>query len=74
MRIGSNCWIGDNVIILGPVEIGDGVVVAANSVVTKDVPPMRMVAGVPARVIKSFQESSKTWVPAKVVVENGRTH
>lgn len=73
VRIGSNCWIGDNVTIVGPVEIGDGVVVAANSVVTKDVPPMRMVAGVPARVIKSFQESSETWVPAKVYVGHGRT-
>lgn len=65
VHIGSNCWIGDNVTIVGPVTIGDGVVVAANSVVTKDIQPMRMVAGVPARVIKAYQEGSKTWVPAK---------
>lgn len=66
VRIGSNCWIGDNVTIVGPVTIGDGVVVAANSVVTNDIQPMRMVAGVPARVIKEFQESSKTWVSANI--------
>jgi lipopolysaccharide O-acetyltransferase len=65
VRIGSNCWIGDNVTIVGPVIIGDGVVVAANSVVTRDVQAMRMVAGIPARVVKSFHESTRTWVPAK---------
>lgn len=64
--IGSNCWIGDNVTIVGPVTIGDGVVVAANSVVTSDIGPMRMVAGTPARVIKAYQPSSKNWTPAKM--------
>ncbi|VXB79804.1 Acetyltransferase [Arthrobacter sp. 9AX] len=64
VHIGANCWIGDNVTIVGPVTIGDGAVVAANSVVTRDIPPMRIVAGVPARVVKAYQETSKSWVPA----------
>lgn len=63
--VGANCWIGDNVTIVGPVTIGDGVVIAANSVVTRDVPASSIVAGVPARIVKTYQESSNTWVPAE---------
>lgn len=48
----NDCWIGNYVTILGGVVIGNGAVVAANSVVTKDVPPYAIVAGNPARVIK----------------------
>lgn len=50
--IGDNVWIGSNVCIMSGVQIGDGAVIAANSVVTKDVPARSMVAGVPARVVK----------------------
>ena len=50
--IGSNVWIGDKATILAGVTIGDGVVIAANSVVTKDVPAYCVVAGNPAVVIK----------------------
>ena len=46
-------WIGMNVTILKGVTIGEGAIVAAGSVVTKDVPPHCMAAGVPARVIKT---------------------
>lgn len=46
--IGSDCWIGYGAIILSGVRIGDGAVVAAGSVVTRDVPPRTIVAGVPA--------------------------
>ena len=49
--IGKNVWIGDKATILPGVSIGDGVVVAANSVVTKDVPAYCVVAGNPAKVI-----------------------
>ena len=52
--IGDNVWICDNVCILSGVTIGNGAVVAANAVVTHDVPPYTMVAGVPAKVIKSL--------------------
>ncbi|HEY9533753.1 MAG TPA: acyltransferase [Mucilaginibacter sp.] len=51
--IGNNCWIGGDVTILAGVTIGDGCVIAAASVVTKSVPANSVVAGVPAKVVKS---------------------
>lgn len=53
ITIGNDCWIGYRAIICAGVNIGDGCIIAAGSVVTKDVPPYSIVAGVPARVIKS---------------------
>lgn len=50
--IGNNVWIGDRVAILSGVTIGDGAVIAANAVVTRDVPSKAIVAGVPAQVIR----------------------
>src|SRR5262249_18615327 len=52
VTIGSDVWTGHNVIVMGGVTIGDGVVIGAGSVVTKDVPPFAVVAGVPATVKK----------------------
>ncbi len=52
VAIGNDVWIGDHATIMGGVTIGDGAVVAASAVVTKDVPPYAIVGGVPARVIK----------------------
>lgn len=52
--IGDNCWFGANVSVLPGVTIGSGCVIAAGSVVTKDVPCHSMVAGVPAKVIKEI--------------------
>lgn len=51
--IGNHVWIGMRAIILKGVTIGDGAVIAAGAVVTKDVPPHSLVAGVPAKVINS---------------------
>ena len=50
--IGNHCWIGQNATILKGVTVGEGAIIAANSVVTDDVPEHALVAGVPARVIK----------------------
>lgn len=50
--IGNDVWIGRNAIIMGGVTIGDGAIVGAGAVVTKDVPPYAIVAGVPAKIIK----------------------
>ena len=50
--IGNNVWIGDKATILPGVTIGDGAVIAANAVVTKDVPAYSIAAGNPARIIK----------------------
>jgi acetyltransferase-like isoleucine patch superfamily enzyme len=51
-NIGHDVWLGGHSIILNGVNIGDGAVVAAHSVVTKDVPPYAIVAGIPAKIIK----------------------
>jgi acetyltransferase-like isoleucine patch superfamily enzyme len=48
--IGHDVWIGSNAVLMQGIEIGTGAVVAAGAVVTKDVPPYSIVAGVPARV------------------------
>lgn len=52
VRIGNNVWIGSRVTILKGVNIGDGSVVAAGSLLTKDVPPGVLVAGIPAKIIR----------------------
>jgi acetyltransferase-like isoleucine patch superfamily enzyme len=52
IEIGNHVWIGMNATILKGVRIGDGAVIAAGSVVTKDVPSHCLAAGVPAKVIK----------------------
>lgn len=54
--IGENVWIGGNVIILPGVSIGEGAVVGAGSVVTKDVKPLSIVGGNPAKIINSRSE------------------
>ncbi|MCT4662053.1 MAG: CatB-related O-acetyltransferase [Tissierellales bacterium] len=50
--VGNDVWIGTDAIILSGVHIGDGAVIAAHAVVTKDVPPYTIVGGNPARPIK----------------------
>mgnify|MGYP003288777671 FL=1 len=54
--IGNNVWIGDKATILPGVTIGDGVVVAANAVVTKDVPAYSVVGGNPVKILKSVNK------------------
>ncbi|WP_281278328.1 CatB-related O-acetyltransferase [Thalassotalea litorea] len=50
VTIGNDVWIGARAIILDGVKIGDGAIIAANAVVTKDVPPYAIVTGVPAKI------------------------
>lgn len=50
--IGSDCWIGEGAFIVGGIKIGDGAIVLAHAVVTKDVPPYAIVGGVPAKIMK----------------------
>lgn len=58
VKIEDDCWIAANSVVLAGVVIGKGSIVAAGSVVTKDVPPYSVVGGNPARIIKSRAEPS----------------
>ncbi|MDE6053218.1 MAG: sugar O-acetyltransferase [Lachnospiraceae bacterium] len=60
IKIGAHVWIGSNATVLPGVTIGDYAVVAAGAVVTRDVPAMTVVGGVPAKVLKKVKESSGT--------------
>lgn len=55
IRIEDKVWIGFNVIILKGVTIGEGAIVGAGSVITKDVPPYTVVGGNPAKVVKNIE-------------------
>lgn len=61
VRIGRNVWLGEQVCVLPGVTIGDGAIVGANSVVTRDVPARCIVAGNPARLIKTFDPETGLW-------------
>lgn len=53
VTIGNDVWIGDRVIIMPGVHIGDGCIIAAGAVVTRDIPAYSIAGGIPAKVIKS---------------------
>ena len=58
VNIGNDVWIGANSVILSGVNIGDGAVIAAGSIVTKDIPANAIAGGVPAQIINYRQEQS----------------
>ena len=62
--LGTNCWLGTDVTILGSVTVGHGSVLGAGSLVTRDVPPFSLALGNPARIVKRYDIASKEWVPA----------
>lgn len=57
----NNCWIGEKVIILPGVTIGDWSIIGAGSVVNKSIPPYSIAVGNPAKVIKRYNFESKKW-------------
>ena len=77
-EIGNDVWIGQNVNIINGVKIGDGAIVAAGAVVTKDVTEYAIVGGVPAKIIKyrfnesqiEFLKSFKWWEKDQKWIEN----
>ncbi len=66
VEIGDGAWIGYGAFVstTSRLQIGEGAIVAANAVVTKDVAPFTMVGGIPARVLKRFDPVSRLWIPA----------
>jgi maltose O-acetyltransferase len=60
ITVEDGCWIGAGSILLPGVTVGRGAVVAAGSVVTRDVPPDSLVGGVPARVLKDLEVEGST--------------
>ena len=69
IKIGNDVWIGARAVIIDGVSIGDGAIVAAGSIVTKDVPAYSVVGGIPARVLRNrfnpdqidFMKEFKWW-------------
>ncbi|MCI7351436.1 MAG: sugar O-acetyltransferase [Ruminococcus sp.] len=63
ITVGNSVWFGAGVIVLGGVTIGDNTVIAAGSVVTKDIPSNVIAAGVPCRVLRKITEADKNKYP-----------
>ncbi len=61
IRIGRGSWLGQNVVVLPGVTIGECAIVGANSVVTKDVPAHSVAVGSPARVTRRWNAATETW-------------
>ena len=62
ITIENDCWIGANVVITSGVTIGKHSVIAAGSIVTKDVPAYSIVAGNPAKIIKQYDFTLERWI------------
>lgn len=62
VRIGRGSWIGQNVVVMPGVTIGELAIVGANSVVTRSIPPRTIAVGAPARVVKRWDEVRRAWV------------
>ena len=79
VTVGNDVWIGVRAMVLGGKTIGNGAVIAAGAIVTKDVPPYAVVVGVPAKIVRyrfsqeviDRLEASKWWnLPDKILKEN----
>ncbi len=62
VKIGKRCWLGENVAILPGVELGDGCIVGASTVVTKSFPPYSVIVGNPGKAYKQFDIDGNCWV------------
>ncbi|MBE5850459.1 MAG: acyltransferase [Lachnospiraceae bacterium] len=59
--IRDGCWLGSRVSVLAGVTIGKRCIIGTNSVVTNDIPPFSIAAGIPARVIKRWNFETHKW-------------
>lgn len=62
VHIGKNCWIGEKVVILPGVTIGEYSIIGAGSVVSRSIPKKSIAVGNPAKVIKKYDDSYNEWV------------
>jgi maltose O-acetyltransferase len=74
IHIGQNVWVAGGVIVVGGVTVGENSVIAAGAVVTEDVPPNSVVAGVPARVIKTLIPDPQLIEAQKAQIRANRAH
>ena len=61
VKIGNNVWLGEGVIVMPGVEIGEGCVIGAHSVVNKTIPAYSIAVGAPAQVVKKYSFEEKCW-------------
>jgi len=57
IHVGRGAWLGARVVVLPGVNVGAGAVIGAGAVVTRDIPPNKLAAGVPARIIRSLEST-----------------
>ena len=74
VKIGRDCWLGANVTVCPGVTIGDGCVIGAGSVVTRDIPANSFAAGVPCRVIREVTEKDSMKYKPEIVSDNRTIH
>ena len=70
VRIGNDCWLGANVTVCPGVTVGDGCVIGAGSVVTKDIPANSFAAGVPCRVIRQITDADSMKYKTDIIGDN----
>lgn len=70
VHIGSDCWFGASVTVCPGVTIGDGCVIGAGSVVTRDIPPGSFAAGVPCKVIRKITEEDSMNFQPDILADN----
>ncbi len=62
ITIENDCWLASNVVVCAGVTIGEGCVIGAGSVVTRDIPPNSLAAGNPCRVIRQITEEDSVYL------------
>lgn len=70
VHVGNDCWLGANVTVCPGVTIGDGCVIGAGSVVTKDIPANSFAAGVPCRVIRAITDADSMKYKTDIIADN----
>lgn len=70
VRIGDDCWFGANVTVCPGVTVGNGCVIGAGSVVTRDIPDHTFAAGVPCRIIREITEADSMKYKPEILADN----